>query len=47
MEAREGSAATRPIVCRGIRGATTVETNTAEDIIEATDDLLQAMIRLN
>ena len=30
----------RPVACRGIRGATTVETNTAEDILEATTDLL-------
>jgi tryptophan synthase alpha chain len=35
------------IACRGIRGATTVETNTAEDILEATTDLLEALIRLN
>jgi tryptophan synthase alpha chain len=38
----------RPYVaCRGIRGATTVETNTSEDILEATTDLLDAIIRLN
>ncbi|MGH2618051.1 MAG: tryptophan synthase subunit alpha, partial [Thermomicrobiales bacterium] len=37
----------RPGACRGIRGATTIETNTAEDILEATTDLLDAMIRLN
>lgn len=37
----------RPIACRGIRGASTVLTNTAEDIIEATTDLLEALIRLN
>lgn len=37
----------RPISCRGIRGATTIETNTAEDILEATTDLLDALIRLN
>ena len=33
--------------CRGIRGATTIESNTAEDILEATTDLLEALIRLN
>ena len=33
--------------CRGIRGAITVESNTAEDIKEATTDLLEALIRLN
>ena len=37
----------RYVACRGIRGATTVETNTAEDILEATTDLLDALIRLN
>ena len=36
-----------PLACRGIRGATTAETNTAEDILEATTDLLSALIRLN
>lgn len=35
------------VACRGIRGATTIETNTAEDILEATNDLLDALIRLN
>lgn len=33
--------------CRGIRGATTVDANTAEDILEATDQLLRALIELN
>ncbi|HEU5433873.1 MAG TPA: chorismate mutase [Thermomicrobiales bacterium] len=47
MNAQERTGAPRPLVCRGIRGATTVEANTAEDIIEATDDLLRAMIVLN
>ena len=37
----------RQIACRGIRGATTIESNTSEDILEATTDLLEAMIRLN
>lgn len=35
------------LVCRGIRGATTVSENTAEEILEATSDLLTALIRLN
>ena len=39
--------AKRQIACRGIRGATTVEANTSEDILEATTDLLAALIRLN
>ena len=47
MNGQGERAADRPLVCRGIRGATTVEANTAEDIIEATDDLLRALIRLN
>ena len=37
----------RQTSCRGIRGATTIESNTSEDILEATTDLLEAMIRLN
>ena len=36
-----------PIACRGIRGATTAEANTAEDILEATHELLTALIHLN
>ncbi len=35
------------VVCRGIRGATTVEANTAEDILEGTTELLSALIALN
>jgi chorismate mutase len=33
--------------CRGIRGATTVESNTVEEILEATRELLGAMIAAN
>jgi chorismate mutase len=36
-----------PIVCRGIRGATTATANTAEDILEATQELVMALIDLN
>ncbi|HWV35901.1 MAG TPA: chorismate mutase [Thermomicrobiales bacterium] len=36
-----------PIVCRGIRGATTAAANTAEDILEATQELVTALIALN
>ena len=32
---------------RGIRGATTAEANTAEAIVEATDELLRALIEAN
>ena len=35
------------LVCRGIRGATTVEENTAEEIQVATRELLYIMIRAN
>lgn len=44
---REEMVANQTLFCRGIRGATTVESDTAEDILEATTDLLEAMIRLN
>ncbi len=37
----------RPTVCRGIRGATTAAANTAEDILEATHELVTALARLN
>jgi chorismate mutase len=36
-----------PIVCRGIRGATTATANTAEDILEATEELVKVLINLN
>jgi chorismate mutase len=35
------------IYCRGIRGATTVEHNDREEILSATTELLQLMIRQN
>ncbi len=41
------SAGQPQLACRGIRGATTVEANTSEDILEATDQLLRALIELN
>ncbi|HZQ38579.1 MAG TPA: chorismate mutase [Dehalococcoidia bacterium] len=34
-------------VCRGIKGATTVERNTREEILAATTELLQLMIERN
>ncbi len=37
----------RPVVCRGIRGATTVTANTADAIAEATRDLLEQIIEAN
>ena len=33
--------------CRGIRGATTTIANTAEDILEVTDELMRIVITLN
>jgi chorismate mutase len=33
--------------CRGIRGATTVDANTREDIVAATKELLQQMVQSN
>ncbi len=38
---------TPPIICRGVRGATTVEHDTAEEILSATEELLSAMIAAN
>jgi chorismate mutase len=37
----------KPIVCRGIRGATTVEENTAEAILAATREMLLVIIDTN
>ena len=42
-----GENGNRQVVCRGIRGATTVDANTAEDMLEMTTDLLEALVRLN
>jgi len=36
-----------PLACRAIRGATTAVANTAEDILEATQEMVTALIRLN
>jgi tryptophan synthase alpha chain len=45
--AGSASSGQQSVACRGIRGATTVVANTAEDILEATTDMLEALIRLN
>ena len=37
----------RPIRCRGVRGATTVDHNTRDDLLKATRQLLALMIRQN
>ncbi len=35
------------MLTRGVRGATTVEANTAEEIVEATKELLAALLKAN
>lgn len=35
------------LACRAIRGATTAKANTAEDILEATEELLRTVLALN
>ena len=35
------------IYCRGVRGATTVERNEPADILEATRELLEALVQVN
>ncbi|MGC4107604.1 MAG: chorismate mutase [Thermomicrobiales bacterium] len=49
MTAQEALAATspKPIVARGIRGATTAAANTAEDILETTQEMVTVLIALN
>ena len=37
----------RPVQCRGIRGATTVEANSADAILAATRELLARMVQVN
>ena len=37
----------RPLACRGIRGATTTVANTAEDILEVTEEMMRVLIALN
>jgi chorismate mutase len=39
--------ADKPILCRGVRGATTVEGNDREEILSATRQMLALLIRLN
>ncbi len=42
-----GKIENRPIMCRGVRGATTVTSDNKEEILEATRELLYIMIRAN
>lgn len=37
----------KPVVCRGVRGAITVEKNDADEILAATRELLEVIVRLN
>lgn len=37
----------RPVMCRGVRGATTVTENSTEAILTATRELLETIVRLN
>ncbi|MCY3992388.1 MAG: chorismate mutase [Caldilineaceae bacterium] len=37
----------KTVICRGVRGATTIEEDTPESILRATRELLALMIRLN
>ena len=37
----------RPLVCRGVRGATSAEANTRDAILAATRDLLEALVEAN
>lgn len=41
------SASNQPTVCRGVRGATTADTNTRDDVLQETRRLLAMMIRSN
>lgn len=45
MDSSEASG--RTIVCRGVRGATTVRENSASEILEATRDLLERIVAAN
>jgi chorismate mutase len=47
FDCTQGSAPTMTKVCRGVRGATTVETDDRETILKATRELLALVIHLN
>jgi chorismate mutase len=42
-----GSSAEGRLMCRGLRGATTVKSNDRDEILEATRELLSMMVRIN
>jgi chorismate mutase len=43
----DGTARSRPVVCRGVRGAITVKSDEQDEILDATRELLQAILRAN
>jgi chorismate mutase len=45
--ASAGSSQDRPLMMRGVRGATTVENDDQDEILEATRELLTMMVRVN
>ncbi len=48
MQTDKGDEMTRPqLVCRGVRGATTVQSNDPDAVLEATRELLYILIRAN
>ena len=47
MKNGNGHVDIRPMKCRGVRGATTVENNDIEEMLEATRELLTMIVRMN
>ena len=43
----DGAGRSRPMVCRGVRGAITVRNDEQDEILDATRELLQAVLRAN
>ena len=43
----DGAGRSRPMVCRGVRGAITVKNDDQDEILDATRELLQAVLRAN
>ena len=46
-QSTEDNEKSRPVMCRGVRGATTVTENTKEAILEATREMMFIIIRAN
>lgn len=47
LDAEMNDIGERPLKCRGIRGAITVKRDNPEEILEATRELLETIVRLN